>query len=185
MKNKMLGSLVLAVALLANAPSAFADLNAYLRIKAAKQGDIKGSVTQKGREDTIMVIAYNHDILSPIDVASGMASGKTKHGLFTIVKERDKSTPLLYQALLSNENLPEVRLEFWSPSASGKEIQDYTVKLTNAHIVKINSAMLNNKSPENMQHKATDEVSFAYQKIEWTWMDGGITFAGDWTGSAR
>ena len=28
-------------------------LNAYLKLKGASQGDIKGSVTQKGREDTI------------------------------------------------------------------------------------------------------------------------------------
>ena len=185
MKKKMIGSFVLAVTLLVYAPSAFADLNAYLRIKGSKQGDIKGSVTQKGREDTIMVIAYNHQILSPLDAAGGSTSGKPKHGLFTIVKERDKSTPLLYQALLTNENLPEVRLEFWSPSGSGKEIQDYTVKLTNARIMKINSVMLNNKYPENMQHKASDEVSFAYQTIEWTWVDGGITSQGEWSGLAK
>ena len=33
-------------------------LNAYLKMKGQKSGEVKGSVTQKGREDTIMVIAY-------------------------------------------------------------------------------------------------------------------------------
>ena len=32
-------------------------LNAYLKLKGQKQGEIKGSVTQKGREGKIMVIA--------------------------------------------------------------------------------------------------------------------------------
>jgi type VI secretion system secreted protein Hcp len=40
--------------------------------------------------------------------------------------------------------------------------------------------MLNNKYPENMQHKEREHVSFCYQKIEWTWMDGGITAMDDW-----
>lgn len=29
-------------------------LNAYLKLKGQKQGDVKGSVTQKGRENKIM-----------------------------------------------------------------------------------------------------------------------------------
>ncbi|HRI69004.1 MAG TPA: type VI secretion system tube protein Hcp, partial [Polyangium sp.] len=40
-------------------------LNAYLRLKGQKQGEIKGSVTQKGREGSIMVIAVSHEIISP------------------------------------------------------------------------------------------------------------------------
>ncbi len=35
-------------------------LNAYLKLTGQKQGDIKGSVTQKGREGKIMVIAASH-----------------------------------------------------------------------------------------------------------------------------
>ncbi|WP_044246058.1 type VI secretion system tube protein Hcp, partial [Chondromyces apiculatus] len=46
-------------------------LAAYLRLKGQTQGDIKGSVIQKGREDSIMVIAVSHEIISPRDAASG------------------------------------------------------------------------------------------------------------------
>ncbi|HVK67514.1 MAG TPA: type VI secretion system tube protein Hcp, partial [Polyangium sp.] len=44
-------------------------LNAYLRLKGQKQGEIKGSVTQKGRENSIMIIAVSHEIMSPRDPA--------------------------------------------------------------------------------------------------------------------
>src|SRR4051812_9196262 len=90
-------------------------LNAYLKMKGAKQGDIKGSVTQKGREGKIMVIAVSHEIVSPRDVASGQATGKRMHKPFVITKEVDKSSPLLYNALVNNENITDWELQFWHP----------------------------------------------------------------------
>ncbi len=31
-----------------------------------------------------------------------------------------------------------------------------------------------------MKYAEYEEVAFTYQKIEWTWMDGGITAMDDW-----
>ena len=155
-------------------------LNAYLKLKGQQQGDIKGSVTQKGRENSIMVIAVEHEIISPRDAASGLPTGKRHHKPLTITKEVDKSSPLLYNVLVNNENITNWELQFWQPSASGKEHQHYTIKLTNAQVAGIKLEMLNNKYPENMQHKEREHISFTYQKIEWTWMDGGITAEDDW-----
>jgi type VI secretion system Hcp family effector len=47
-------------------------LNAYLRIKGQTTGEVKGSVTQKGRESKIMVIAASHEIESPRDPRTGL-----------------------------------------------------------------------------------------------------------------
>ena len=107
-------------------------LNAYLRLKGQKQGEIKGSVTQKGREGSIMVIAVSHEIVSPRDPASGLPTGKRMHKPFVITKELDKSSPLLYSVLTQNENIPEWKLEHWTPQLSavtgaGQEKQHYTV----------------------------------------------------------
>ena len=155
-------------------------LNAYMRLIGETQGEIKGSVTQAGREDSIMVIAYSHEVESPRDASSGLATGKRQHKPLTITKEIDKSTPLLMSALTNNENLPEVILQFWQPSRSGREFQYYTIELTNASIVDIHQEMLNNKYPENMQHKEREHISFVYQKITWTYVDGGITSTDEW-----
>src|SRR5205814_6325057 len=95
-------------------------LNAYLKLKGQKQGEIKGSVTQKGREDKIMVIAVSHEIVSPRDPASGLPTGKRMHKPFVITKELDKSSPLLYSVLTNNENIPTWQLEFWTPQISAK-----------------------------------------------------------------
>jgi len=155
-------------------------LNAYLKLEGENQGEIKGSVTQTGREDTIMVIGFEHDIKSPRDAASGLPTGKRQHGPLTIIKEVDKSSPLLYSLLTQNENITKFELRFWQPSATGQEVQHYTIELTNASVSKIHQEMLNNKYPENMNHKEREYVSFCYQKITWTWEDGGITTQDDW-----
>lgn len=161
-------------------------LNAYLKLKGQKQGDIKGSVTQKGREGKIMVIAVSHEVLSPRDSASGLATGKRQHKPFVITKELDKSSPLLYKALINNENITEWELQFWTPQISGAvggggaERQHYTVKLTNAKIASIDFRMLNNKNPDLVRYAEYEEIAFTYQKITWIWNDGNLTAQDDW-----
>ena len=155
-------------------------LNAYLNLKGQKTGDIKGSVTQKGREGKIMVIAVSHEIVSPRDPASGLPTGKRMHKPMVITKELDKSTPLLYNVLVNNENITEWQLQFWQPSATGAEKQHFTIKLTNSNIASIAMRLPNNKHPDLMKFETYEEIAFTYQKIEWTWTDGGITAMDDW-----
>ncbi len=160
-------------------------LNAYMTLKGQKSGQIKGSCTQKGREDTIVVIATNHEITSPRDVASGLPTGKRMHRPFVITKELDKSSPLLYNVLCLNENLTEVVIKYWTPqlkaaSGTGSEVQHYTIKLTNANIANIRFVQANVRYPDLVKFAEYEEISFTYQKIEWTWNDGGISANDDW-----
>jgi len=160
-------------------------LNAYLNLEGQTQGKIKGSVTQAKREESIMVIAVSHDLVSPRDAASGLPTGKRQHKPFIITKELDKATPLLYNALVNNENIKTWELKFWTPqlkasAGAGTEVQHYTVKLTNANIAFIHFRMSNNKHPDLMKFAEYEEIGFTYQKIEWTWTDGGITADDDW-----
>ena len=160
-------------------------LNAYLRFKGQTQGEIKGSVTQKGREDSIMVIAVDHEIVSPRDPASGLPTGKRMHKPFVITKEVDKSSPLIYNALTNNENIPEWSIKFFTPqikatAGAGTEVNHYTISLMNANIASVRLKMLNNKNPDLMKYAEYEEISFTYQKITWTWNDGGITADDDW-----
>ncbi len=155
-------------------------LNSYLKLKGQKQGDIKGGVTQKGREGKILVMAFNHEIHSPRDPASGLPTGKRIHQPFVITKEIDKSSPLLYSALVNNETLTGWELQCFAAKSAGLEVNNYTVTLTNASISGINSIMLNNKVPENNKMPMMEEVSFTYQKIQWTWVDEGIIAEDNW-----
>jgi type VI secretion system secreted protein Hcp len=160
-------------------------LNAYLRLVGEKSGEIRGSVTQKGRENKILVIAASHDIVTPRDAASGLATGKRVHKPLVITKELDRASAPLHRVQASNENLPEFELQFWTAqlkggAGGGAEVQYFTITLTNASIAEINTQMPNNKHPDLAKLEIFEEVAFTYQKIEWTWTDGSITASDDW-----
>lgn len=141
----------------------------HMSVLATTQGQIKGSCTARGRENTIVVDSIDHGIISPRDAASGLPTGKRQHRPVKVTARIDKATPLLFNALINNENLNEVRLQFWATDSTGGLSQYFTIELVNASI-------------SGIQMGARDqiEISFVYQKIIWTWMDGGITAEDDW-----
>lgn len=161
-------------------------LNAYLAVKGQKQGVIQGSVTQKGREGTILVHAYSHEVESQQDPQSRAPTGKRTHQPFVITKEVDRSSPLLWMAMITGENLASFDLKFWTASpasATGLSVekQMYTITLSNANIAYIKEYMTDNDDPESVKLPLREEISFTYQKIQWTWVDGGITSGDNWT----
>ena len=173
MRTKIL--LIIALTLVISSQSSFAALNAYLWLKGEAQGDIRGGVTQQGREGSIMVIAYSHIISSPRNPITCQPSGKRNHLPLSITKEIDISTPLLFTAFANGERMTDFTLEFWQPTSTGAEEQHYTISLEDAYITGIHQEMLNNKYPENMQHKEREHISFSYSQVTRTWVDGGIT----------
>ena len=160
-------------------------LNAYLTLTGQKSGPIHGSVTQKGREQSILVFAASHQIISPRDAESGLPTGKRMHKALVITKELDQSTPLLYNVLCTNENITKWTLKFWAPNVKaaqgvGSEAQNFTIELTNANIASIDFRMPNNKLPESAKLSEYEEIAFTYERITWTWTQGGVTASDDW-----
>ena len=156
------------------------SVSAYLTIKGAKQGVIKGDVTDKEnkeRDGTIALTSVSFQIETPIDPASGTTTGKRQHQPIAITKLIDQATPRLYEALFNNETLT-VTIAFWGPLKGGGDKQYLTIMLENAIIA---GAAFN--SPES-QDPATaapyEKVQLAYQKITLTWIDGGITAQDSW-----
>jgi type VI secretion system secreted protein Hcp len=155
-------------------------LSGYLTLSGTKHGPILGSVTQKGREGSIEVIAFSHEIVAPRDPASGRPTGKRMHKPFGITKQLDRASPLLHDVLTNNENLKEVTLKLFRPNATGIERHAYTVHLVNATISAIHLRMLNTRHPRHSRLPELEEVNFAYQRIEWTWTEGNVTADDDW-----
>ncbi|UCE14079.1 MAG: type VI secretion system tube protein Hcp [Candidatus Heimdallarchaeota archaeon] len=143
-------------------------------ITGANQGDFNGGSMRAGREGTIDVLGFSHSVVMPIDAATGYPTGKRVHSPLTIVKEIDQATPLLFQALVTNENLVDVTIRWYRiDPASGGEEQYYTIELQNAAVASI-------MEYSGGDHALMETVSFTYQKIIWTWVDGGITSTDDW-----
>ena len=156
-------------------------LNAYLRLQGERQGEIKGSVTQKGVEGQIMVIAAEHSLKRPFDAARGTPTSGPKHSPFKVTKEVDRASPLLYSALVAGERFTKWELQFYGFSPEEAEEQNhYTVTLSNPVIIEIASVMPNNKDPDLTKLEQYEVVSFLYQRIQWAWVKEGLTSEDDW-----
>ena len=176
---RFIAASIIAAGLVAFSAPAQAALNSYLTLEGQTQGQIQGGVTQAGREGTIEIYGFSHEVISPRDAASGLPTGKRQHKPFSVTKALDKSTPRLLNAWSNNETIANFRLDMWRPSRAGKEFQYYTIELVNATIVSI---ALNAGAGRTDPH--TETVSFAYEKIKVTWQDGGITAEDDWEAAA-
>ncbi len=131
--------------------------------------DIQGSCTVETREGTIVVESFGHELVSPRDASSGMPTGQRRHEPVVITKYIDKSSPLLYQALVQQDVLDEVTLQFYRINAESQEEQYFQVTLEDAIIVSIQPSYVH-----------MEEVSFVYQKITWTWAEDGISTWANW-----
>jgi type VI secretion system secreted protein Hcp len=148
---------------------------AYLKIKGSKQGDIKGSVTAKGFEGQIEVIAVAHEIFSPRDLGAGQAAGRRQHKPIVITKNIDRSTPLLRQSFATGERLTEWLLQFFTKASNGSQKLYFTIKLTDAGITSASLIMPNAQVPETSNLREFEDLTFDYRAITWTWLDGNIT----------
>jgi type VI secretion system secreted protein Hcp len=164
-------------------------LTAFLRLKAAKQGEILGSVATKGREGRIAVLESNHEISLPLDAGTGQATGRLQHQPFTVVKEIDRATPALYQALLTGEVFTEFELQYWARkggAAAGAEVNHYTVRLKGARITHLRFVQPDVLDPALKAFPEAEELSFGYDAIEWQWNAPLSVASGSWhAGSPR
>jgi type VI secretion system secreted protein Hcp len=128
---------------------------------------VTGQKTGSFSQTPIDVTAISHEIVSPRDPASGLPTGQRQHKPITITMTWGPSTPLFLNALVTNENLSSVVIGLVQ---NGQQVA--TIKLTNANLAQFD------------QHGENVVFELTYQKIEWTWIDGGITASDDWEAPA-
>jgi len=178
MLKKMVISLVVSglVAMSANADAA---MLAYLYATGQKTGPVKGSVTQKGRDGSIAIIALEQ--MTKMEVSpTGVPSGRIRAGQVIITKEVDKSSPVLRQMMNNNEIITDATIQFWTPqimaaAGVGSEVQHYTLKLSNARIVSMKTSSLNVRNPDLVKYAMSEELALIYERADWIWTTGGIT----------
>jgi type VI protein secretion system component Hcp len=96
-------------------------------------------------------------------------NGRTERGTVTIVKNIDKSEAELNKIKTGNKILPSVEIEYYKKSPKGEMSKYGSIKLSNALI-----------SSVELKDNKQCEIKFIYQKIEWTWTDGGTSTSDDW-----
>ncbi len=152
----------------------------FMTITGENQGPIQGSCDLKGLEGKIEVFSFNHKVEIPRKSDTGSHLGNRVHSNITVLKETDKSTPKLYQALCTGEQLTEVTFSWYRYTEIKGDLKYYTVHIENSIITCIDPWVPNRLDPANAGYHHMENVSFLYGKIRWTWEIGIIEYEDCW-----
>ena len=133
-----------------------------------------------GREGTILTYSMGHNVIIPRSPTDGLATGKRIHRPLCLLKEFDKSSPKMYQALCTGERLKEVVLKWYRVSKLGTEEHYFTHRLEDAIIVAIQPYMPITFLPDSNTAHHMEEIAFTYKTIRWTWEADGIEAEDSW-----
>lgn len=136
-------------------------LNTYLTLTLDGTA-VQGGVTQKGRENTIMVTSLEWAFDSDGNVGEIKFTG-----------ELDKETPQI-SAGLKNNAVADGLFDFWQPSAQGAESKVFTLHGTNGKVTSVNFWMLNNKDPSLMRYETTVQYTMSFQHIAQEWLPTSV-----------
>jgi len=144
------------------------------------EGKIEGGCTVGGREKSIEVLEFNHEVRIPTDPDNGQLTGTRKHEAFRIVKAFDKSSPLLYKAVCEGLTYDTVKLDWYKIDDEGVEVLYFTHLLEQVKVCSVRPVMYNVKAKEFERFVHMEEVSLRYGKITWEYPDGGFQHSDSW-----
>ena len=156
----------------------------FLEMNGESQGNIEGSCTKKGFENTIEVLAFEHSVNIPYNKDTGIYTGIRSHRPIRINKEIDKSSPKLYQALCTGEILTEMTFSWYRAHKAGKPEKFYAVELKNATIAELSPWIQDSLDPGKDQLPHLEKMSIVYEKIRWIWVPDGGEFEDTWLSPA-
>jgi type VI secretion system secreted protein Hcp len=173
----VLGVLVLLLSIPVHVQAAY---EFYVTIEGTKQGKFKGESSRKGSENKSSGVRFQYEVKLPRDINTGQATGKRQHGPVIITKLWGSASPQLFQALVTNEALKSVLIEFVRTNPQGQEYIFQIIKLTNASIASIRQYANVANPGETVTPGGLEDVAFTFQRIEITNQDGKTMAMDDW-----
>ncbi|MBD1842626.1 type VI secretion system tube protein Hcp [Cyanobacteria bacterium FACHB-63] len=155
----------------------------YVSIEGTKQGKFKGESFKEAHKEKIRGLGFSYEVKSPHDTATGQPRGKRQHTPITITKPWGAATPQIFQALVTNEVLKRVVIEFVHTTPEGAEEIYHRITLSEAAIVQLKQYT---QSATTLEQGVLDEkseledVSFSFKRIEMTNLWGKTSATDEW-----
>lgn len=126
------------------------------------RGDGRANVTaqRQGVLPPIEVESYRVNVTRPVDALSGMPTGQIRLNELTITKNTDGTTPLLLDAIRTNENLLSVVLMLRDHTGA----PHFEIRLQNALITSYTAGMIERCDQSHVQ---LEEFGLTYERIIW------------------
>ena len=149
----------------------------------ANGADIQGENTQTslGRENSIEVLYYEQAVATAREAGSGIASGRRQYLPLLIRKRIDKSSPLIFKALVENQVI-EGSFKFFrpNPTGDGTTEQFFTVEIKQGRIASLKQIVPDTIVPASSTQPPLEEVTFVFHTITQTYTNGGVTHEDTW-----
>ena len=94
---------------------------------------IKGGCDVADREFSIEFKGFHHNLSIPTDNATGKPTGTRQHSPMIIVKEFDYSSPYLYKAVATGQNLKSAEIKWYKISDAGQEVEYCYLKASESY----------------------------------------------------
>jgi type VI secretion system secreted protein Hcp len=135
---------------------------------------IAGSSMEKGRKDWSDVRGFNHALQYPFDMRDNRGRGEPEHGACTVLKEIDKASPKLYEALAKKKKVDSLLLEFERDKPGEGSTEAYfRIELHDCRVISARPHVPTSMGKDENSPPHMEEIGFAYRKITWTWDSGG------------
>lgn len=138
---------------------------------------LKGGVDVINRESSIEIKGFHHNLMIPTDNATGKVTGTRMHSPMLLVKEFDYSSPYLYKAVSTGQNLTSAEIKWYKINDAGQEVEYFNMFLEEVRIVSISPSMA---SPDNPNENHMETLELRYEKITWKHCDGNIMHTDAW-----
>ncbi len=146
--------------------------------------EIKGGVAIDGRQGSIEVIAFDHELRIPTDTMEGKITSTRKHEPLVVTKGFDEASPYLYEACATGKTLEEIEILWYDINSGGEEVAYFSHVLQNVKITNVTPKMHNCKDLDFERFPHLESVAFKYDTIKWTFLDGNIQVIDQWSNKA-
>jgi type VI secretion system secreted protein Hcp len=145
---------------------------------------VDGSVNVAGREKSVEILEFEHEVRTPTDPDTGKLTSTRKHEAIRLLKAIDASSPYLYQAVCRGATFNEVVIKWYRINDAGAETEYFSHKLEDVKICSVRPIMHNVKDPSKEKFEHMEEVQLRYKKITWTYADGNLQSSDAWEDKA-
>lgn len=142
------------------------DIWLALRIDGS---DVEGSssVTSMDRGNQIRLKRFDYQVETPRDADTGALTGKRQHKPIKIVKQVDKTSPLLFKALCNNEPIDRAEFRFFRRLSDKTEHHYQTIVIEHGNVASYRQVTTKNGM--------FDIVTFVYRDITITYETNGAS----------
>lgn len=126
-----------------------------------------------------LIFEFNHEVYLPYDKDENKPTGPRKITAFTVTKEIDKLTPLLYQMVSKGRNSKKIEIRLYrnAPDDGSGELEHYFNYLfEDAKIISVENYMPFAKIKENEDLGHLEKIKFVAREIEWEFKKGNVKY---------